>query len=108
MNIALCAHSTVRDSLQFLKNKFSDSVELKAAQGSVFLSKDQARNNISDLLERLHPSEVNLIHEGFSEDKTSFYGIFQLKSALGNYRLFYYCERIEGEYLITKIRVNKS
>ena len=108
INIAFCFSNTSIDSLQFLKNKFSDSVELKESHGSVFLSKEQAQNNISSLLIRLKPLEVSLIHEGFSEDKMSFYGILRIKSNEGNFRLFYYCERIKGEYLITKIRVNKS
>ena len=94
-------------SLEFLKLKFSNSVEFKNSEGSILLNKKEAKKNILALIERINPSDIIPIHEGYSEDKLSYYGIIQLISEKDNYRLFYYCENIDGEYLITKVRFNK-
>lgn len=93
--------------LSFESLKYGDQVELKSGQGSTFLNRQEARNTVKKLITKIDPSNISSIHEGYSEDRASYYGILKLESEMGNRRLFYYCEKKGKDYLITKIRVNR-
>ena len=95
------------EPLNFMDLKYSSSVEVRSRSGSSNLSGEEAKRHVKAFLKKVTPQKVKTLHEGYSKDKSSFYGILQLVSSSGNHRLFYYCQNVEGQYLITKVRIHE-
>jgi len=93
--------------ISFMNLKYSRFVELRSSEGSANLSASVARQKMETFFKKVSPQKVKTLHKGFSKDKTSYYGIVQLITDSGNHRIFYYCENVNGEYVITKIRIHE-
>ncbi|MDG2448226.1 MAG: DUF4783 domain-containing protein [Saprospiraceae bacterium] len=93
--------------ISFMNLKYSTFVELRSSEGSANLSASVARQKMETFFKKVSPQKVKTLHKGFSKDKTSYYGIVQLITNSGNHRIFYYCESVNGEYVITKIRIHE-
>lgn len=91
----------------FFDLKFSDLVEFKYFDEIRIVSKDEAKHRLRSLIKKLKPKEVTRKHKGFSKNESSNYGIVKIVSDQGNYRIFYYGEKINGNYRIKRIRVNR-
>jgi len=87
--------------------QFSDLVEVRDVQGSRMLSSQEARTELNSFLADKPVDDVKLLHKGYSKDETSYYGIIQIRSDTNRYRVFYYCELINGDYKVTKLRMNQ-
>ncbi len=101
---------TVRHDVKdfsFFDLEFNDWVEFKYFDEIKIVSKEEAKHRLKELIKRLKPTVVTRKHKGFSKNESSNYGIVKIVSDLGNYRIFYYGEKINGNYRIKRIRVNR-
>ena len=94
-------------SNDFMNMKYANNVELRNSEGSETVSAEFASQQINSFIRKVHPQKVKTLHKGYSKDKSSFYGIVQLNTDSGNHRIFYYCENVNGNFQVTKVRINK-
>ena len=95
--------NTLSQKLKHLK--FSKTVVLKSPNSNKTISGSAAKIKLDSFSESIN--EVTSIHEGYSEDMNSFYGVVQVTSDVSTSRVFYYGENDGAGYKITKLRFNK-
>ena len=87
--------------------KFSPTVQMRSKGKSEKMTGLEAKEVLRSFLSETSPNEVKFVHEGYSQDKSSFFGIIQILTSNEKHRIFFYCEQKEGEYEITKLRLHE-
>ncbi|MEE9371443.1 MAG: DUF4783 domain-containing protein [Saprospiraceae bacterium] len=107
LDFSLLGQMYTSNPVKFTDLKYADSVEIRSRTGSNVLLSSEAKQTIDDFFKKISPQEIKTLHKGYSKDKSSYYGILQLITSTGNHRLFYYCENVNGKFLITKVRIHE-
>lgn len=87
--------------------KFSKVVEIRDENGSRLLPSNQAKLELDAFLNGKSLDDLKLLHKGYSKDESSYYGIVEIKTDYSKFRVFFYCEKIGGEYEVTKLRMHE-
>lgn len=107
--LTIHALSPVLDTsdISLLKRDFSETVEWNYLGETRILTKEETRSNLAALLAQLDPTKILEQHQGDTKDNRCNYGVIRVFSHVGDYRIFYYCEKSNGGTVIKKIRINR-
>ena len=91
----------------FLDFDFGDQVEFKYLDRTEIFYRQQAIDKLKSIIKKINPIEFSRKHKGLSKSANSNYGIIKIHSSNGDYRLFYYAEKIERKFHIMRIRIDR-
>lgn len=97
----------VNEEFTFLDLVFADQIEFKYLDRTDIFSRQQAIDKLKSILKRLNPTEISRKHKGQSKSANSNYGIIKISSIQGDFRFFYYAEKIENKFQIIRIRIDR-
>ncbi len=84
---------------------FDKNVELTLPENEGIFSKTQASQLMKDFFARNKPVEFKLMHKGGSE-KSAMYGIGELRSEKGKFRVYIFLKKSEGAFKIQQLKVS--
>lgn len=73
-----------------------------------FVSKQEAVRELRQFLNMVKPESIASFHQGSSKSNDSKYGVANLVTQKGTYRVFIYTERDGNSQLIREIRIDKE
>lgn len=85
-------------------NYFGQNVSMSIKNDSGHYSKFQAELLLSDFFRSNKTQDIKKVQQT-NRNNASFYIVYQLKASSGTYRLFFKFNHLEGESLITELRI---
>ena len=96
------------NNIETISSHMDSEVELCILGDTEFLSADEATSRLNSFIKSIQPKRLNSIHEGSSKNKGSKYGVANLESAKGVYRLFVFVEDVKNKQIIREIRIDRE
>jgi len=90
-----------------IENYLSNRVELCIFENQQMLPKKTASLRIGDFLNNNKVSQIDVIHQGTSRDKTSNFKVAKLTTNQGEFRLFVYFLGTIADNTIKEVRIDK-
>ena len=98
---------TDTSDISLLERDFSETVEWNYLGEVTQLTAAETKSNLASLMAQLDPVKITEQHKGDSKDSRCNYGVIRVFSHIGEYRIFYYCEKSNGASVIKKVRINR-
>ncbi len=90
-----------------IESYLSNRIELCIFENQQMLPRKTASQKISDFLKSNKVSQIDIIHQGTSKDKTSNFKVAKLSTSQGDYRLFVYYSGNIANSTIKEVRIDR-